>query len=150
MKQQVFLLLTGSSNANGSGLHQSCSGEWDQCGGLSWAGPTSCCDENLKCIAFSSYYSQCLADNNSASSRVLFSPSPSTSPLPEESPCSALYGQCGGHEWAGPTCCIESVCIYNNLYYSQCLDGSPTQSFSCPNCVKSLVVFGDSICDSGT
>jgi hypothetical protein len=36
--------------------------------------------------------------------------------------CSALYGQCGGIGWTGPTCCASgSVCTYNSAYYSQCL-----------------------------
>lgn len=35
--------------------------------------------------------------------------------------CSALYGQCGGTGWAGPTCCSSGTCKYGNAYYSQCL-----------------------------
>ncbi|KAF3933791.1 Alpha-N-arabinofuranosidase [Dactylellina cionopaga] len=35
--------------------------------------------------------------------------------------CAALYGQCGGIGWAGPTCCTSSTCTYSNAYYSQCL-----------------------------
>lgn len=34
----------------------------------------------------------------------------------------ALYGQCGGIGWSGPTTCASgSCCIYSNAYYSQCL-----------------------------
>nr|CDS82541.1 glycoside hydrolase family 11 enzyme [uncultured eukaryote] len=36
--------------------------------------------------------------------------------------CSALYGQCGGIGWAGPTCCSSGSCKESNSYYSQCLD----------------------------
>ncbi|KAL7940234.1 glycoside hydrolase family 11 protein [Trichoderma barbatum] len=35
--------------------------------------------------------------------------------------CSALYGQCGGTGWQGPTCCSSGTCKYSNAYYSQCL-----------------------------
>ncbi|KAI8812461.1 glycosyl hydrolase family 62 protein [Cladochytrium replicatum] len=41
--------------------------------------------------------------------------------------CAALWGQCGGQGWTGPTtCCSGSVCTYGNPYYSQCLQGSGT------------------------
>lgn len=35
--------------------------------------------------------------------------------------CSALYGQCGGIGWSGPTCCSSGSCEEQNSYYSQCL-----------------------------
>ncbi|KAG9022395.1 hypothetical protein FRB95_014830 [Tulasnella sp. JGI-2019a] len=35
--------------------------------------------------------------------------------------CSALYGQCGGLQWTGATCCSSGTCTYGNAYYSQCL-----------------------------
>jgi len=36
--------------------------------------------------------------------------------------CSALYGQCGGQGWQGPTCCASgSTCKSSGQYYSQCL-----------------------------
>jgi hypothetical protein len=34
--------------------------------------------------------------------------------------CSALYGQCGGLNWTGATCCTASTCTFQNPYYSQC------------------------------
>ncbi|KAG9004807.1 hypothetical protein FRB94_002056 [Tulasnella sp. JGI-2019a] len=37
---------------------------------------------------------------------------------------SALYGQCGGLTWTGPTTCSSGVCTYSNPYYSQCLPGT--------------------------
>lgn len=36
--------------------------------------------------------------------------------------CSALYGQCGGIGWTGPTCCSSGTCKVGNSYYSQCLN----------------------------
>ncbi|KAF8324032.1 hypothetical protein DL93DRAFT_2070245 [Clavulina sp. PMI_390] len=34
----------------------------------------------------------------------------------------ALYGQCGGIGWTGPTVCVAgSKCTYSSAYYSQCL-----------------------------
>merc|ERR1719414_472615 len=35
--------------------------------------------------------------------------------------CSALYDQCGGNGWSGPTCCSEGSCQMQNEWYSQCL-----------------------------
>ncbi|KAK4149097.1 carbohydrate esterase [Chaetomidium leptoderma] len=35
--------------------------------------------------------------------------------------CSALYGQCGGSGWNGPTCCSQGTCKASNQWYSQCL-----------------------------
>ncbi|KAH7104036.1 glycosyl hydrolase [Auriculariales sp. MPI-PUGE-AT-0066] len=36
--------------------------------------------------------------------------------------CAAMWGQCGGTGWTGPTCCVSgSTCTYSNQYYSQCL-----------------------------
>ncbi|KAL2194215.1 carbohydrate esterase family 5 protein [Corynascus similis CBS 632.67] len=35
--------------------------------------------------------------------------------------CSALYGQCGGQGWNGPTCCSQGTCKAANQWYSQCL-----------------------------
>jgi arabinoxylan arabinofuranohydrolase len=35
--------------------------------------------------------------------------------------CAALYGQCGGSGWTGPTCCSSGTCKYSNDWYSQCL-----------------------------
>ncbi|KAI8607107.1 concanavalin A-like lectin/glucanase domain-containing protein [Chytriomyces sp. MP71] len=46
-----------------------------------------------------------------------------------QSGCAAVYGQCGGKGWMGPTCCTDSTCTVNGEYYSQCLPGavvSPT------------------------
>ncbi|KAJ7249760.1 endo-1,4-beta-xylanase A precursor [Mycena haematopus] len=41
---------------------------------------------------------------------------------------SAVWGQCGGEEWTGPTTCVQgSVCTLQNPFYSQCLpDGTAT------------------------
>lgn len=51
-----------------------------------------------------------------------------TSPPPTPSPtgnpggnCAALWGQCGGAGWNGPTCCAEGTCRAANQWYSQCL-----------------------------
>lgn len=50
-------------------------------------------------------------------------PTPITpSPTPAPIACSALWGQCGGKDWSGHTCCeAGSACIVSNPWYSQCL-----------------------------
>nr|AWM99285.1 glycoside hydrolase family 28 [Rhizophlyctis rosea] len=35
--------------------------------------------------------------------------------------CAALYGQCGGSGFTGPTCCQSGTCKYSNDWYSQCI-----------------------------
>lgn len=45
----------------------------------------------------------------------------STGPTGPSGSCSALYGQCGGIGWNGPTCCSSGSCKVSNSYYSQCL-----------------------------
>uniref|UniRef100_A0A0G4HRU4 CBM1 domain-containing protein n=1 Tax=Chromera velia CCMP2878 TaxID=1169474 RepID=A0A0G4HRU4_9ALVE len=41
---------------------------------------------------------------------------------PPSGDCSALWGQCGGQNWSGPTCCESgSVCQFGNPWYSQCV-----------------------------
>merc|ERR1712224_841384 len=45
---------------------------------------------------------------------------PTPSPTPSVS-CSALWGQCGGQGWTGPTCCVEGAyCVFVSEWYSQC------------------------------
>jgi endo-1,4-beta-xylanase len=34
--------------------------------------------------------------------------------------CSAIWGQCGGSGWTGPTCCSSGTCHAQNQWYSQC------------------------------
>ncbi|KFA80612.1 hypothetical protein S40288_10051 [Stachybotrys chartarum IBT 40288] len=34
--------------------------------------------------------------------------------------CAAVWGQCGGQGWTGPTCCNQSTCRVSNEWYSQC------------------------------
>ncbi|KAK4552075.1 hypothetical protein LTR86_010611 [Recurvomyces mirabilis] len=47
--------------------------------------------------------------------------SAASSPTGGSGSCSALYGQCGGQGWQGPTCCSSGTCKASNAYYSQCL-----------------------------
>ncbi|KAJ8507433.1 hypothetical protein ONZ45_g10200 [Pleurotus djamor] len=35
--------------------------------------------------------------------------------------CAALYGQCGGSGYTGPTCCASGTCTFSNQWYSQCV-----------------------------
>lgn len=46
---------------------------------------------------------------------------PPTSPPGGGAGCAALYGQCGGIGFNGPTCCASGTCKVSNSYYSQCL-----------------------------
>jgi len=44
-----------------------------------------------------------------------------TTTPPPSGGCSPLYGQCGGLQWTGATCCSSGTCKVGNAYYSQCL-----------------------------
>ncbi|KAI0454210.1 glycosyl hydrolase family 61-domain-containing protein [Xylaria acuta] len=44
-----------------------------------------------------------------------------TSPTPTTGSSAALYGQCGGTNWSGPTTCAQGTCTVLNDYYSQCI-----------------------------
>ncbi len=47
-------------------------------------------------------------------------PPPPTPPAPAA--CAQKWGQCGGKQWNGPTCCSpDTHCTFQNDYYSQCL-----------------------------
>ncbi|OAQ66252.1 exoglucanase 2 precursor [Pochonia chlamydosporia 170] len=47
--------------------------------------------------------------------------------------CATTWGQCGGQDWSGPTCCPSgSTCVAQNSYYSQCLPGAQSSSSSRP------------------
>ncbi|KAL2758912.1 carbohydrate-binding module family 1 protein [Sodiomyces alcalophilus JCM 7366] len=46
---------------------------------------------------------------------------PPTNPPPSGGNCSAMWGQCGGQGWSGPTCCSQGTCQQQNPWYSQCL-----------------------------
>ncbi|KAF8954535.1 glycosyl hydrolase family 61-domain-containing protein [Flammula alnicola] len=46
-------------------------------------------------------------------------PPPTTTPVAGGA---ALYGQCGGIGWTGPTACAQGTCQATNAYYSQCLN----------------------------
>lgn len=45
----------------------------------------------------------------------------STQPAPSTGAGAALYGQCGGLTWTGPTTCAEGTCKANGEHYSQCV-----------------------------
>jgi hypothetical protein len=48
-------------------------------------------------------------------------------PSDADSKCSAVYQQCAGKTYNGPTCCQSgSVCEFINEYYSQCVPGEST------------------------
>jgi len=54
------------------------------------------------------------------------SPCSTAAPSPAPSTCSEVWGQCGGADWDGPTCCVSgSGCVYSNDWYSQCIPGAP-------------------------
>ncbi len=115
-----------------------CVAQYGQCGGLEYRGSTECCAPST-CVYSNPWYSQCIPSagpsptgRNGVSGRLgvfCFYKSDKHAHLSCIG-CSALYGQCGGQNWSGPTCCDYSTCIYSNPYYSQCLPDSSSSSSS--------------------
>ena len=104
---------------------QTCVPLWSQCGGIGWAGSTTCCPGS-SCKYNSPYYSQCLAGSTGVASP---SPSPSaSSPSSGGASCSVLYAQCGGIGWTGPSSCCSGTCTFSNPYYSQCITAGGASS----------------------
>ncbi|KAL2261423.1 hypothetical protein VTK26DRAFT_4190 [Humicola hyalothermophila] len=51
----------------------------------------------------------------------------------ERQSCGAVWTQCGGNGWTGPTCCESgSTCVAQNEWYSQCLPGNQVTTTSTP------------------
>jgi cellulose 1,4-beta-cellobiosidase len=46
---------------------------------------------------------------------------PTSTPTSSPGTGAALYAQCGGKNWQGPTTCTTGKCTVSNEYYSQCL-----------------------------
>lgn len=46
---------------------------------------------------------------------------PPSQPPPSGGNCAALWAQCGGQGWTGPTCCTSGTCVKSNDWYAQCL-----------------------------
>lgn len=64
----------------------------------------------------------CTAGQNGSGGSTPSEPQPEPQPAPEApSAGAALYGQCGGATWTGPTTCAEGTCKANGDYYSQCV-----------------------------
>jgi aryl-phospho-beta-D-glucosidase BglC (GH1 family) len=118
-----------------------CSAAWGQCGGKNWNGPT-CCTTGYYCNSQNQWYSQCIkgnapgdANDESATNTPVDTEAPTDAPPPTAtgspttpdagSSCSAAWGQCGGKNWNGPTCCTTGYyCNSQNQWYSQCIKGN--------------------------
>ncbi|KAK4183895.1 family 5 putative carbohydrate esterase [Podospora australis] len=59
---------------------------------------------------------------NPAPSSTQGNTTPQPTPNPPTGNCAALWGQCGGSGWNGPTCCSQGTCRAANQWYSQCLN----------------------------
>ena len=90
-------------------------------------GPPSGCD-----CTWTNNKQNCGKDDNSHCWKVCCGSSPGPTPgpphhhppgpPPPSGGSAALYGQCGGKGWTGPTSCVKgSICHVQSPYYSQCL-----------------------------
>ncbi|KAL2175913.1 glycoside hydrolase family 6 protein [Thermothelomyces heterothallicus CBS 202.75] len=54
--------------------------------------------------------------------------------IEERQNCGAVWTQCGGNGWQGPTCCASgSTCVAQNEWYSQCLPNNQVTSSNTPS-----------------
>ncbi|UJR23216.1 hypothetical protein I4U23_026235 [Adineta vaga] len=119
MLKFVLILLIGFSNLPKT---IPCVAEWNQCGGINYSGDTSCCD-SLTCTELNPWYHQCLQGTTAS---TISTTTTTTSTTTANQGCNTVYSQCGGQNWGGATCCIDSACIVSNPYYSQCLPDTTT------------------------
>merc|ERR1719382_1325445 len=92
---------------------------FSQCGGMGWNGLT-CCPGQCSCVRSDDHYSQCLPADGGSSCDAVPSPSP-VPPSPPGSCENTAFGQCGGVDWHGLTCCPgQCSCVRSDDYYSQC------------------------------
>ncbi|TEB26108.1 endoglucanase II [Coprinellus micaceus] len=65
---------------------------------------------------------QCPAGGNPPAQTTTTAPTQTQAPSQPSAPANgaALYGQCGGSGWTGPTACVEGTCKAINDWYSQC------------------------------
>jgi len=107
-----------------------CATGWSQCGGydntlaMPWeeTGNPTCCKSGYECQDNSwpgSTPCSCEPDDNGLCTKDWYC---QCKPV-ANSDCAAVWGQCGGQDWDGATCCSNGyVCIYQTDYYSQCLE----------------------------
>ena len=97
---------------------------WGQCGGVLFDDffpglRDACCERGSACVTQDRWYSQCLpTDDDARVARANGGGSGGVTP-----PCAETYGQCGGREHAGATCCANDGddCVELDEWYSQCL-----------------------------
>ncbi|KAK4119028.1 carbohydrate-binding module family 1 protein [Parathielavia appendiculata] len=56
-----------------------------------------------------------------ATTATTLTTSMTTSPQPTGGRCAAVWEQCAGQGWTGPTCCSQGTCKFFNDWYSQCV-----------------------------
>jgi len=62
----------------------------------------------------------------------------------DDGTCSAAYGQCGGKNWNGPTCCESGChCRSEGEWYSQC--APPAGSHRCGGSTDGAIIFAEQV-----
>ncbi|ODV63994.1 glycoside hydrolase family 45 protein [Ascoidea rubescens DSM 1968] len=125
LKQIFPISLIILSSINQINAVEQCASLYGQCGGLNWNGP-NCCTGGYLCSSQNPYYHQCTPIKTTTATSTATAPTiitlpTTTNPVFDDSECAALWGQCGGRSWNGPTCCQDSYpCQSVNDYYYQC------------------------------
>eukprot|EP00752_Nemacystus_decipiens_P013639 g12092.t1 len=92
---------------------------YEQCGGVDYTGST-CCTEGYACTERGE--DGCFLQCRPASTENESTPSPiAAMEEPTDQDCSGAYGQCGGNNYTGATCCPSGyTCVESDEWYSQC------------------------------
>lgn len=108
-----------------------CQSAWGQCGGKNHQGP-SCCVSGYSCVYSTEWYSQCKPASAStpaapappadtANPADPAGPAAPAAPASTDGTCQSAWGQCGGKNHQGPSCCVSGhTCVYSSDWYSQC------------------------------
>ncbi|KAL2870137.1 putative endoglucanase [Aspergillus lucknowensis] len=128
-------------------------GEWQQCGGIGYSGPTTCAS-GFTCTVINEYYSQCIGGASAAkiaAAKLIKAASSTGSATPTSSPTSTPgpggeageWQQCGGIGYSGPTTCASGfTCTVINEYYSQCIGGASAAKIAAAKLIKAATPTG--------
>ncbi|KAJ3095663.1 hypothetical protein HK100_005762 [Physocladia obscura] len=101
---------------------------WQAGSGMDWLDGGS---SNPKCSALatpatvSAGFSNFILAPIGTNPATIVIPTTTTSSSPTPSlPCAALYGQCGGTQWTGTTCCVSGAVCSGSTSYYQCVPGT--------------------------
>lgn len=77
-------------------------------------------EHNYQIMATEGYFSTGSASITVSEGTPNLATTSTTAPTTTNTGTVALYGQCGGTGWTGPTVCAQGTCTKQDAYYWQC------------------------------